>query len=201
MTDRLKIDYNSEVPTDKEIIQMWNDIKITELKDLNKHTLELKDKFPETHCNGGIQFHKYQISDNSCFQWFASRNRLSEIFFVKRLFNRPELKNYRLDLKIKTDKPKCKENQWHSDIFDLTGIISRMLNQGGAYRNLKAKDAWESALNFVNQEFENRFDEINRYTYHLEGSEWFYEIFWDYSTLLFDKRKNQILIIDITDMD
>ncbi|WP_179020054.1 hypothetical protein [Winogradskyella forsetii] len=197
----MKIDYNSEVPTDKEIIQMWNDIQITEINDWSKSMLELKSKFSETHCNGGIQLHKFQISDNSCLQWFASRNRLSEIYFIRRIFSRPELQNYRDDLKIKNDKPKCKESQWFSDIFDLTGIISRMLNQGGAYRNLNAKDAWESALNFVNEQFGNRFDEINRYTYNLEGSEWFYDIVWDYSTLLFDKRNNQIIIIDITDTD
>ncbi|RFN58162.1 hypothetical protein DZ858_13085 [Marixanthomonas ophiurae] len=201
MIERLKIDYSATAPTDQEIAQMWLDMEITELNEWSKYALELKDKFSETHCMGGIQLHKYQVSDSTCLQWFASRNRLSNISFVKNIFSRPELQGYRNDLGIKDNRPACQEIHGYSDIFDLTGIISRILNQGGAYRNLEAKDAWESAMNFVNQEFENRFDEVNRYRYILQGSKWFYDIAWDYSTLLFDKRKNQILIMDITDVD
>ncbi|WP_165749647.1 hypothetical protein [Cellulophaga sp. Z1A5H] len=201
MTNRLKIDYNSEVPTDKDILEMWNEITITELNDWSKSAEELKTKFSKTHCNGGIQIHKFQISDNSCFQWFASRNRLSEIYFVKRFFCKPELLNYKTNLKNDNQKPKCKETNWYSDIFDLTGHLARILGQGGAYENLNAKDAWKSALDFVSEEFEERFDEINRFSYNLEGSKWFYEVAWDYSFLMFDKRKNQVLIIDITDTD
>ena len=201
MTNRLKVNYTSEVPTDQEIVQMWKDITITELNDWSKSAEELRAKFSKTHINGGIQLHKYSISDHYCFQWFASRNRLSEIFFIKRFFNNPELANYRADLEIENDQPNCEEKEWSSDIFDLSGIISRLLHQGGAYGNLKVEDAWRTAINFVKNEYSNRFNEINRFTYHLEDSAWFFHVPWDYSIVLFDKRTNEVIVINITDTD
>ena len=201
MTNRLKVNYTSEVPTDQEIVQMWKHITITELNDWSKSAEELSAKFSKTHINGGIQLHKYLISDHYCFQWFASRNRLSEIFFIKRFFNRPELANCRADLEIENDQPNCEEKEWSSDIFDLSGIISRLLYHGGAYGKLKVQDAWKTALSFVNDEFDNRFNEVNRFTFHSEDSAWFFYTAWDYSMLFFDKRTNEVIIIDITDTD
>ena len=42
---------------------------------------------------------------------------------------------------------------------------------------------------------------IYRFTYKFENSGWFFDIAWDYSFLMFDKRTNQVIIIDITDTD
>ena len=72
---------------------------------------------------------------------------------------------------------------------------------GGAYKSIDQRIAWTVATDFVKDEFENRFEEFNSYDFVIESSQWFFDIAWDFSTLLFDKRKNEIIIIDITDQD
>lgn len=201
MKSRLEIDYTKERPSDSQVLQMWNEIKLLSLTEWSPSAKILKGKFEATHINGGIQLHKFQISDNQYLHWFSVRNRLNEIFFTQKIFCRPELDIYRKHLKIDDKKPKVKSEGWYTDIFDLAGILARILGQGGAYENLNANEAWETATNFVKDEFENRFNEFNRYTYEIINTNWFYDIAWDYSSLLFDKRKNQIILIDITDTD
>lgn len=201
MKNRLEINWEKDRPTNKNVVQMWKDLDFKSLNNWTKSTEILIKKFDETHINGGIQLHKFQISDNEYFNWFASRNRLDEIYFTKRLFERTELKYYRKNLGISSNKPFVNQTNWHTDIFDLAGIIARFLGHGGAYENLNASESWKTAIEFVNDEFENRFDEFNRFTFTIKEASWFYDIAWDYSFLLFDKRKNQIIIFDITDTD
>ncbi|BDD03980.1 hypothetical protein [Aureibacter tunicatorum] len=201
MIDRLKINYRLDSPSEEQIIKMWKDLKLTPLSQWSDSTEKLRLAFEKTHCNGGIQLHKFQISDNPHFHWFAVRNRLDEINFIKKLFQRPELKHYRKALKVENDKLKIKSFNWYSDIFDLSGIFARILGQGGAYENLDAIKAWEVSTDFVKNEFGNRFDEFNRFSYETEGANWFCNIAWDYSFLLFDKRNNQVILIDVTDTD
>jgi hypothetical protein len=201
MTNRLVTDYSLDPPSENQIIQMWKDLKLTPLSEWTESSEKLKQAIEKTHCNGGIQLHKFQISDNPHFHWFAVRNRLDEIHFIKKLFQRHELKHYLAELKVENEKPQIKSSNWFSDIFDLPGIIARILGQGGAYERLEASKAWEISTDFVRSEFGNRFDEFNRFSYEIEGANWFFDIAWDYSFLLFDKRNNQVIIIDITDTD
>ena len=106
-----------------------------------------------------------------------------------------------VDLAIRENNPEVMHVKYWTDIYDLTGQLSRIMGLGGSYKNIDQKEAWTTASDFVKDEFENRFEEFNLYKFVIETAQWFHDIAWDHSFLLFDKRKYEIIIIDITDTD
>lgn len=199
--EELQIDWEQEKPDLHQLKEMWTDLKITPIDKWAEETDVLKRKVQETHLNGGIQLHKFQLNENSALKWFVSRNRFDEIDFVHTFLRRPELQQYRNELEIKDSKPKVRIIQWGTDIYDLPCKLARKLGQGGAYRNLKGQEAWKVATDFIEAEFHNRFDELNQFELEITNADWFYDIAWDLSLLLFDKRSYQVITIDITDTD
>jgi hypothetical protein len=199
--DELQIDWKQERPTSTEISELWNSIRLLRLDNWSSSTDILKEKISETHCNGGILLHKYKVSNNRHFDWFAQRNRLDEIEFLKNIFNHKDLEDYRIDLEIKDNKPEVKNVKYWTDIYELPGRLSRIMGLGGAYKSIDQRNAWSIATNFIKDECENRFEEFNSYDFIIEAAQWFHDIAWDNSILLFDKRKYEIIIIDITDTD
>lgn len=199
--DELQIDWKQEKPTFTELVGLWNSIQLHRLDNWTSATNTLKEKISETHCNGGIQLHKYEIKANKHFDGFTQRNRLNEIDFLKNIFRHINFEDYRKDLQIEDNKPKIKEVKWCTDIYELTGRLARIMGHGGAYKKINSNIAWTVASDFVKDEFENRFEEFNSCDLVIENAKWFHDIAWDYSVLLFDKRKYEIIIIDITDSD
>lgn len=62
------------------------------------------EEMSRTFCNGGIQIHKYRIEGAERLEWFAGRDRLREIDFVKNVITHSDLARYRKDLGIAEDK-------------------------------------------------------------------------------------------------
>jgi hypothetical protein len=199
--EELQIDWKQDPPNKLQLKEMWARLEITPIEKWENGTKVLKQKVSETHINGGIQLHKFQLKEDKALKWFATRNRLDEIGFVITFLKRPELQQYRNAIKINDIIPKVNIIKWWTDIYDLPGNLSRILGQGGAYKKLNSQEAWQIATKFVEEEFQNRFNEFIQYELEIENADWFYDIAWDYSVLLFDKRNYQIIIIDITDTD
>lgn len=198
--EELQIDWNQERPTDSEVIRLWRELQIRQLNNFSDGYEQLRKSIAETHVNGGIQFHKFQLTVNSHFNWFASRNRLDEISFITKILTHPKLETYRKNLLINS-KPKFNRTGWSTDIFDLPSTLARTLNQGGAYNKLDSATSWKVATEFVEQEFGNRFDEFEMFNIVVENAEWFYDIAWDWSVMIYDKRKSELSLIDVTDTD
>ncbi len=58
------------------------------------------------------------------------------------------------------------------------------------------------AVGFVEEAFQNRFNEVVAFdTEIIPAANWFYDVAWDHSKMLFDKRDYEITLIDITDTD
>ena len=199
--EELQINWRQEKPDPSEFPEIWASIKLTPLHNWTKATEVLKEKISHTHCNGGIQLHKYKIEGNKQFDWFATRNRLEEIEFVKYILRHKDLQNYRDDLEISEDKPKFKLVKYWTDIYDLPGELTRIMAHGGAYKKILPQLAWNVATEFVKEEFENRFEEFSTFKIAVDSAKWFHDIAWDYSILLFDQRKYELVFIDITDTD
>lgn len=197
----LQINWNQEKPTGRQLNVLWDDISIESIGTWTKSAEVLKSKIKETHSNGGLQLHKYKLKINDHFAWYSTRNRLDEIDFVNNFLKRPELASYRKDLEISLPMPDIKTTTIATDIYDLVGQLARMLGHGGAYKKLDPITSWTTASDFVREELQNRFEDFVTYGFVVENADWFYDIAWDSSTLLFDKRNNQVIIIDITDTD
>ncbi|MFV0394085.1 MAG: hypothetical protein ACK5LC_06780 [Coprobacillaceae bacterium] len=198
----MKIDWiqNKQVLSHKKL---WDTVSFIK-EDLDDISLALINKFALTHVNGGMQIHRYRIDSNSDIQWYIHRNRLQEIEFLKNLLSHKDLVDFRNDLDITIKNPnKDRLISYHTDIFSLVGSIARNLYQGGAYEHIECDDAWNTAITYVEEAFQNRFDEVlfmNTSIFEEPGS-WFYDVAWDYSWILVDKRYNRVTLISITDTD
>ena len=199
--EELHIDWNQEKPDRNQIIEIWKSIRFEVCNEWSEGANALKEIIEEAYCNGGVQLHKYKIIGNNTFKWFAERNRLEEIKILKNTIKHPDLQNYRDDLKIRISKPKIKNVEYWTDIYDLPGRLARIMRQGGPYRKIEQGTAWQVAVNFVESEFQNRFEEVLLFYIVIEDAEWFFDIAWDYSIILFDKRNYEIIFIDMTDTD
>ncbi|PWJ33123.1 hypothetical protein [Sediminitomix flava] len=198
--DELEINWEQERPSQIQLVGLWTKMKFERIENWSTATDVLSEKIIETHVNGGIQLHRYKVSRNDHFHWFASRNRLDEIDFVKKALRHKDLSDYRNNLEIKL-KPEVQVKKSWTDMYDLPGRLARILGQGGAYKKINQKEARKVVTNFISSEFDNRFEEVLLFDFAIKNSEWFYGIAWDYSTMLFDKRNYTVTIIDITDTD
>jgi hypothetical protein len=187
----------SAFPTPIQIDAMWATVHIEPIDQWAPGTTTLAQKAKKTHTNGGIQLHKYR----HLFDWFVKGERFEQMFFLKKVLRHSALKGYREDLQLREDKPRYKLIDFRQDIFMLPGRMAAILNYGGAYRRLLPQEAWTVACDFVRDEFQNRFRDVSYYVIRLKGADWFYHISWDYSTVLFDKKTNELIFIDITDTD
>ncbi len=194
-------DWNREKPTEEQSAVLWSNITIEPIDSWSNGAIFLKEKINETHLNGGLQLHKFKIHGDQDLNWFLMW-KVYQKDFVKDIINRPELQNYRKNLQIKDGVVEVKRSDnWYTDIYSLSGNLARTLGMGGAYNNLTPQKAWEVATQFIQEEFQNRFDEFLLYPFSIDSAQWFQRIAWDYSCMLFDWRNNQVIFIDITDTD
>jgi hypothetical protein len=186
---------------------------------------------PDVHNKGnGVQIHKYRMEGNKEFiekNWGWGITFVGNILSHRDLADyRKDLKirKNKLKVKIKAGKLKIRsgpikdaiELYWENNIFSLSGKLANILNSGCAYPHTEvpASLAWKIATNFVKEAFQNRFDEVlcfdtaaiitdhpSSLMWNTAVSDWFYNMVWDYSMLLLDKKNYEITIIDITDVD
>ncbi|MCU4164633.1 hypothetical protein [Carboxylicivirga caseinilyticus] len=198
--NEFNINWEQERPNQQQSVDIWEKTILKPFDNWSNNAEILKEKIEYTHINGGIQLHKYKLTSNEHFNWFAYRNRLNKINFVERIISHKNLNNYRNDLEIE-GIPEIQMIKSCTDIYDLSGLLARILGYGGAYNRIDPKEAWIVSNNFIKSEFENRFDEILQFVFSIKNARWFYKIVWDYSILLFDKRNNILTLLDITDTD
>ena len=99
--DELKINWEQKRPNQIQVAELWMKTEFTRLENWTKSADVLTEKIRKTHVNGGVLLHRYQVISNEHFKWFASRNRLDEIDFVRKTLQRENLTDYRNNLKIK----------------------------------------------------------------------------------------------------
>ncbi|GHU22843.1 hypothetical protein FACS1894172_07900 [Spirochaetia bacterium] len=192
----------------KDINNIWKNIKIEPLNNWTNSANTLMEKINYTHCNGGIQLHKYKIIGAEDIIWsstnnalFSPINPLERNNFIETILKNNNLNIYRNDLEINNDDIKIKYLEYYTDIYELSGILGRIMGYGGAYYKLEPEIAWDTANKFVKDELGNRFEEYNMFIVNIKNAEWFYDIAWDITIIILGKIKNEIIFIDITDTD
>lgn len=195
------MEINLARPTPSEIIQLWNTIQIQRLDNWTSAANALKEKISEVYCNGGIQLHKYKIKANKDLDWFAQRNCLDEIDFLNSILSHKDLEEYRQDIQTFDKKPEASNVKYYPDLHELFQALTEIMEQGGAYQKTNYETARRLALDFVKLELEMRITEFNCFFYNIASAHWYHHIAWDYSFLIFDKRKYEIIFIDMTDTD
>jgi hypothetical protein len=188
----------NDIPTENELNILWENLKLKKINKRTKSAQILTDRIKSLYSNGGVELNKYKIVEKNHFNYYLLKDK----HFVENIYRNKYILNDRAYLNFKNELPKINIKEHFTDIYTLSGNLARIIAYGGAYNNGIGQDiSWEIATNFVKNEFGNRFEEFDCYYIEIENSEWFYNIAWDYSIIIVDKRNTEIVFMDITDTD
>jgi hypothetical protein len=156
----------------------------------------------ELYDNGGAFLSGFDISPDSVFDWFASRNRLSEDGLLDSLLLNPAIRNALPDIYGNAPQ-KIETGLAFYDPFMLDGVLLRILYYGGAYSKNEGDGRAEKAfaIHVCEAMFESRFGEVSCYLTHKAWSSWFKDVAWDLTVAVFDRRTRRLWILATTDTD
>jgi len=209
----LNPDWNQEKPTFDQTRAMCEQVplEITSLSDARVEAV--LHRIRETHANGGAFFASLQVGFNKDFDWFASRNRLLEFGILRQLLVREEVRSGLPDLGIQTslsdgsateDCSLGNESGFQmtsSFLFD--GQLAQVLYSGGAYTRSSGdgRAEKENSLAFCDAVFGLRFSEVSYFSSYSAWTPWFQGIAWDWTAVLFDRRRREFSLLAVTDTD
>jgi hypothetical protein len=187
-----------KAPTKEELYNLWNNMELEKVSNLTQYTQKLIEVINTLYCNGGIKVNKYRIIENNPINYYLFKDR----DFVQNIYRNKIILDSREYLKMNGELPKINIKGHFTDIYSLSGDLARIIGYGGAYSNgIEQTEAWKIAIEFVENEFGNRFKDFDFYIVEIENARWFYDVAWDYSFIIKDIRNYEIMFIDITDTD
>jgi len=193
-----KYNFSGDVPSKETMENSWNNLKLEKINNWTESTNILKNEIKKLYLNGGIEINRYKIIENNPINYFIFKDRC----FVENIYKNDAILTGMAYLKFTDKSPKIIEKEFYTDIYLLAGYLAQIMGYGGAYtKGIPQKDSWRIATEFVENEFGNRFEEINFYSVGIINADWFYDVAWDYSYILADTTNNEIMFMDITDTD
>lgn len=188
-------------PDEGQLNQAWQKLTLTRNKNWTPAARNLIEEFEKCFLNGGLKLDKFTLDIPPALVWHTSRNEFEDIHLLNKIARHPGLAALRSELQITDPRPELKNYACEFHLFSLAGQIAAHLSFGGAYAECDPLRAWKLATAFVAEEFENRFFEICYFPVRWKQAGWFYNIAWDYSAILFDKGKHEMIFLNATDTD
>jgi hypothetical protein len=189
MTNTLRR-FVDNLPTTEELNNFWikfkwENMQFEKVNTFTPYTNVLMDTINELFSNGGIKINKYKLIGDDKFNYYIVTNKN----FIENIHNNKTILEDRNYLKLNGELPKIKKEEHWSDIYTFSGYLARMMAHGGAYTHgIGQKDAWKIATEYVENEFKNDFEEYDFYYVIIENAGWFYDVAWDYSFIIVDKK-------------
>jgi hypothetical protein len=183
-------------PIDNGLVNnLWENLKLEKINNWTNSANILINTMKNIFC--GVEFSKYKIIQDNPFNYYIMTHD-----FVENIYKNKQILKDKIYLKLNGELPKINIKEHLNNIYTLSGGLAWIIGCGGEYtKGIEQKESWKIATEFVENEFEKRFEEFEYYEIIIENARWFYDVAWDYSFILADLRKNEILFIDITDTD
>jgi hypothetical protein len=197
----LKPDWAQPRPTFAEVGAMTRRIGLTPVTLSEKPFSDFLRFLRESHRNGGAHIAAFDVAPDTIFDWFASRNRLSDDELIDALITRVEIRATLPEVRI----PEIKANTGLSlaDPFQLDGTFAHCLYAGGAYWNAKSdgKASKVLALDVCDAMFGLRYGEVSLFTSSQAWTPWFHGVAWDLTEVVFDRRLRRLWVFVVSDTD
>jgi len=198
----LEPDWNQPKPSPDEAAQMCSRVQLSQVILPEQQFNVFIQSIRKSHRKGGVQLAAFDMEVDPIFDWFASRNRLTEFGVLDALLVQPTIRQAVPELKI-PDSLSQGAGFGLSTPFTLDGNLAHALYHGGAYHKQRGdgRNEKELAGAVCNAMFGLRFGEVSRYTSHEPWTPWFRAIAWDSSDIVFDRRIRRLWLVAITDTD
>lgn len=197
LNDMTNPDLQQQRPSDEDINELWKGVIFTKYAYNKTNIDKVVAELDSSHSNGGCKILAAKFIDHPTLHWFVSRNYFNEITFIEKF----------LSCDIFDDEIKfnlTEEIQWEwSSPYLLDGDIARTLKSGGAYDKFSGtgKEAKTLAQQFCEDLFEDRYEDIIVFKIRSAWSDWFYDVAWDQTWIVIDKKDLIIWAILLTDTD
>lgn len=203
MSERILLepDWAQARPSYRDVQLMCQRISLTPISLAEEPFTEFMHQLRESHNLGGAYLAAYDVSPDKVFDWFASRNRLSDDGLVDALLPHATVRNTLPDLAI--PESRVDSGLALADPFLLDARFAHSLHHGGAYGTPKGdgRSAKTLAIGVCDAMFGLRYGEIALTESPKAWTPWFRGIAWDLTELVFDKRLRRLWIFAVTDTD
>jgi len=197
----LEPDWAQPRPTFVEVLAMTRRIGLDPVTLPEKPFSDFLRCLRESHSNGGAHIAAFEVLPDTIFDWFASRNRLSDDELIDTLITHPAIRAALGEVRM--PETKASTGLGLADPFLLDGRFARCLHAGGAYWNAESdgKASKTLALDVCEAMFGLRYGEVALLESVQAWTPWFHNIAWDLTEVVFDRRLRRLWVFVITDTD
>lgn len=195
--------FEEKIPDFQDRQNFWNEISVNSIEVKDEAIDELLKEFRSMYSNGKVIFKCFEFSAHPVFEWYSVRGNLFGLLFLTKFFLLPQVKNELLELKIKEVDFSPKVFNEIGNALCLDGRLARQLVWGGAYNNFNGnyKNAKDLANRFCFALFKNRYEDVDFFVTTQAWTEWFYDVVWDSTWLILDKKEHRLWCLFMTDTD
>ena len=198
----LEADNTQPVPLTTELIQFWKEADFSISTRSFPFTLEYIQALQRRYENGHVFFASFQGAAHRVFDWYVARNDLQGLLFFHKFWHTPTPARVLSELRVPASYANDPRFQSTSS-FTFAGEIVSQLYHGGAYHESHGSGAEEMLLaeRSAHELIQNRFSEVLVFVNHTAWTDFFFDIAWDGTWILLDKRDRAIHILAATDTD
>lgn len=197
----LQPDWNQDKPTPSAVSEMLTALEIRPIVLSDPIFETFLARLRSSHCNGGVHLFCFEVGASKVFDGYTAGNRWDCDGFVDTLLTHPVILN---SLQIIEAPQTFITGLTQKNGFLLDEYFANLLYRGGAYSPTPSGDGREEkrmALSVCNAIFGLRYGEVFYAVSYEPWTPWFYDVAWDGTVLLFDKRLRRLWLFVITDTD
>lgn len=180
---------------------MWKPGTFKPIDISNQITQTFENTFNNINTNGGTIVKCFQVTNNQVIKELPWKQEKFENYF-KELLSSPDIVNSlkMLDINVPLEND---IGLTESNSLTLDGYFAVRLMWGGAYGefNGTAGEAKKLGQMFCNYIFQDRYADVKVYSTPVAWTNWFHDVAWDDTWIIFDTSKLLLWIICMTDTD
>jgi hypothetical protein len=198
----LEVDRDQERPGNAAVDQLWRSIEIRPIDESLPAVEEYLAELRRVYACGGAFLARFRVDGGRDLDWFASRNRLDEIFFFSRFLMHPVVTQKLPEPTRDATFDDSFTVKWKSP-FTLDGELARAIVMGGAYFEFEgpARDAKRLGGRVCDALFGDRFRDVEVYRSRGSWSPWFLMQMFNMTYFIVDRREEVVSILVATDED
>ena len=188
------------IPQFEDRKAMWESLRIEFLSAERIAISDYVAHLGKYYSNGCVKYGCFKLGDSEVLDWYCSRNQLKELLFFWKIWEQEPIKSF---FKLREiDEDSNREFEWSSP-FVLGGSLAWVLDCGGPYKKpswdgAKSKELGEeAALELI----ENDYEESLVFKSHSAWCGFFFDVAWNYTWVVLNKKTRLLHILMATDTD
>jgi hypothetical protein len=198
----LDADETQERPGDAAVESLWRSVEIHPIEETLPEIEAYLRALRVVFANGGAVFASFGVTGNREFDWFATRSRWAEMAFFSQAIAHPAVRRRIPEVSAGARLAASFEFERKSP-RTLNGEFARALVTGGAYRQFEGppQAAADLAARCCEALFGDRFLDIDVFRCGRAWSPWFFDVAWDVTWVIIDRRLQRVSFLFTTDTD